>query len=165
MRIFRDSVTPAAIPLDGIQGVIGYANGRFRWHPADETRFRHAGLQVAHVDIDGTAWEAAAILDVERGDAGPAQAPDWIRKRNGFRGDATIYCNLSTLPDVLAATSRITHPVTGSWWLWIAHFTGHPHIPPMDLPPGVRVMGCQYLNTENYDESVVVGDAWHRRAA
>jgi hypothetical protein len=158
MRTFRDSVNPDAIPLDGISGAIGYANGRFRWTAAETERFTAAGLQTAMVDVDGTAFELASILDVERGDAGPAQAPDWIRKRNAFRGDATVYCDLSTLPAVLAATSR----VTGSWWLWLAHYTGHPHIPEVSLPAGVKIMGCQYLSTENYDESCITADGWHR---
>ena len=161
MRIFRDSVNPSAIPLGGINGVIGYANGRFRWSAEETHRFAAAGLQTAMVDVDGTAWAAACILDVERGDAGPAQAPGWIRNRNAFRGDATIYCDLSTLPAVLAATSRLSE----SWWLWIAHYTGHPHIPHMTLPANVKVMGCQYASFEAYDESCIVADAWHRRAA
>jgi hypothetical protein len=161
MRIFRDSVTPSAIPLGGISGVMGYANGLFRWTGEQAERFTAAGLQVAHIDVNGSAPGLAAILDVETGDAGPAQAPDWIRKRNAFRGDATIYCNLSTLPAVLAATSR----VTSSWWLWLAHFTGHPHIPHVNVPPNVRIMGCQFASFENYDESCIVADNWHRRAS
>jgi hypothetical protein len=47
-RTFRDSVTPSAIPLHGLAGVIGYANGAFKWTARDEARFTKAGLQVAH---------------------------------------------------------------------------------------------------------------------
>jgi len=161
VRTFRDSVSPGAIPLAGIQGVIGYANGRFAWTAAETARFAAKGLQTAMVDVNGSAPESACILDVERGDATPAQAPGWIRERNAFRGDATVYCDLSTLPAVLAATAR----VSGSWWLWLAHYTGHPHIPAVSLPANVRVMGCQYASFQAYDESCIVAGDWHRRAA
>lgn len=162
MRIFRDSVTPSAIPLHGLDGAIGYANGRFVWDASDDARFRRAGLQVAHVDVNGTAPHLAAIVDCETGDVGPAQVPGWLRERNAFRpGDACTYCNLETLPAVLAATSRITF----EWWLWLAHFTGKPHIPHVSLPPNVKIMGCQFLSTETYDESCIVADDWHRRTA
>lgn len=162
MRTARDSVNPGLIPLHGLDIAIGYCNGAFRWTSAETARFTAAGLQIAHVDVNGTAPDLAAIVDVETGDLGPAQAPDWLRRRNAFRpGDACAYCDLSTLPGLLAATSRITF----TWWLWLAHFTGKPHIPAVSLPHNVRIMGCQYLNTETYDESLIVADDWHRRAA
>jgi hypothetical protein len=163
MRIFRDSVTPGAIPLDGIDGVFGYCNGRFRWADTDYERFTRAGKQTARIDVNGTAWEAAAIVDCEQGDIGPAQAPDWIRKRHAFRQDAVVYCDRSTLPGLLAATSRITEP----WRLWLADWTGHPHIPVLSLPHNVKLLGIQFVSHPDYDESVIIDDTWHpaRRAA
>ena len=159
MRIFRDSTSPASIPMPGADGVFGYANGRYAWTQADARRFTTAGLQVAHIDVNGTAWEEAAILDVERGDATPAQAPDWIRSRNAFRGDAVVYCALDSLPALFAACSRLTEP----WRLWVADWTGVQRMPAITgCPANVRLLGTQYRSTPGYDESLIIDDAWHR---
>jgi hypothetical protein len=159
-RIFRDSVTPSAIPLEGISGVLGYANGRYRWMPRDIGRFIQAGLQRAMIDVSGTVWQAAAILDVERYDATPETARTWIPQRNTFRGDATVYCGKDSCEALFAATSHLPGP----YWLIVADWTGKPHIPVLTLPPNVRLAGCQYLNTAEYDESVITDDRWHRAA-
>ena len=157
MRIFRDSVNAPAIPLDGCQGVLLYANGRFAATAADTERFTTAGIQVAHIDVNGTAWELAAVLDVEAGDAGPAQAPGWIRNRNSFRSDAAVYCGLDNCPALFAATARLS----GSYYVLIADWTGQAHIPAITLPANVKLLGCQYASFENYDESCITADGWH----
>jgi hypothetical protein len=158
-RTARDSVSPGAIPLDGTDMVFGYAPpSDFAWSAADFARFGKAGKQVARIDDVGTAWQAASILDVERGAATPAMAPDWIRARHSFRGDPVVYCDEANLPAVLGATSL----VTCTWWLWIALWDGSPDMPALSLPSNVRLLGKQYLNTPGYDQSAIVADDWHR---
>lgn len=159
MRIFRDSVTPSAIPLGGIQGVMGYANGHFRWTDQETRRFTAAGLQVVHIDVNGAAPGLAAIVDVERFDVSPAQAPDWIRERNAFRGDAAVYCGLDNCPALFAATSQ----VFGHYWLIVADWDNSPEAPAIRLPANVKLLGKQYKNTPDYDETAIYADNWHRR--
>lgn len=161
IRIFRDSITPAEIPLGGLDGVFLYANGRYAATNAQAERFTAAGIQVAHIDVTGTDWEQAAVLDVEQFDATPAMAPGWIRQRNAFRGDAVIYCDLNSCADLFAATSQLAE----DYWLWVADWTGVPHLPAMTVPGNVKLLGVQYKSTETYDESAITAAEWHPRAA
>ena len=157
MRIFRDSVTPARIPLHGTDGVLAYVNGGFAWSPAETGRFTEAGKQVARIDVDGTAWRLASILDVEKFDATPETAAEWIRERNDFRPDtATVYVSRAGLD----ALFRACHGL--DYWLLVADWTGAPHRLRMPLPPGVRMAGTQYASVPGYDVSAVYASGWHR---
>ena len=159
MRIFRDSVIASSIPMEGLDGALGYVNGKYRWTAADFDRFTKAGKQVARIDVTGGYWHEAAILDVEENDATPSDAAVWITERNRFRGDATIYTSLSSLGALLGTCDHLP------FWLIVADWTGHPHVPDLTLPANVRLAGVQYASYETYDESCIVADDWHRRTA
>lgn len=155
LRIFRDSVTPQLIPLDGTDGVLAYANGHYTWPQSQITRFAQAGKQIARIDVIGNAPRQASILDVERFDATPQTARTWVPERNAFRGDAVIYCSRANLDELFAALAG------ESYWLLVADWTGAPHELGMPLPPGVKMLGTQYANTPAYDVSAIYADGWH----
>lgn len=153
-RIFRDAVTPHLIPMIGLDGVFAYANGHYAWPEAEAERFRKAGKQVAHIDVNGTGWRLARILDVERFDATPEDAAEWIPLRNKFRQDATIYHSRAGLPDLFAVTRGLKYS------LIVADWTGRPHRVTDEMPEGVTNVGTQYVNTRNWDATVIYDDAW-----
>lgn len=101
--IFFDSITASDIPADA-PGVAGYVDGWFAWLATDWDRFPHARklrIAVRAGTNDGD------ILDVETGDATPAQAPVWVamRRRAGLLRPV-IYCNVFTWPEVVLAMTR-----------------------------------------------------------
>lgn len=66
------------------------------------------------------------VLDVEPGDATPAQAPGWVQMRRASGADPSVYCSLSDWSIVRAsfAAAKVAEP-----HYWIAHYDGDPTIP------------------------------------
>jgi hypothetical protein len=123
MVLMYDSVTPSAIPSNAA-AVAGYVDGAYRWSDADWARFPGA----VKVRIAVFPWTPDGhVLDVERGDATPGQAPGWVamRQRAGLK-QPQIYCNASTLPAVRAAFAAVAMPVPP---IWVAQYDGVPTIP------------------------------------
>jgi hypothetical protein len=143
MRIMYDAVTPANIPPSA-QLVAGYVDGAYRWKPSDWARFPHA----VHV---GIATQAATndgqVLDVERYDAIPEEAPAWVlmRRRGGI--DPSVYCQGSTWPQVrrLFVDAKVVEP-----HYWVASWPGGGDVVPLDA------VAHQYLHLPGYDVSAVV---------
>lgn len=121
MRMY-DAIVTANIPHDA-EAVAGYVNGR--WPTFNSLR---ALFPKAHrLSIAVNASADAECLDVEPGDATPAQAAAWV-KRQRARGVVrpVIYCSVSQARTVLddlakAGISRF------SIRLWTAHYTHVPH--------------------------------------
>jgi hypothetical protein len=155
LRIFRDSVLPARISVTGTNGVMPYVNGDYAWPLAEQDRFTEAGIQLAHIDVNGTAWRQAKILDVERYDATVETAPDWIEQRDRFRGDATIYIAKSNIDSLFKACAGC------SYWVIVADWTGSPHEIEMPWPDGVKFAGTQYATVPNqFDVTAIYADDW-----
>lgn len=149
-RLMYDSVDPTAIPADA-QMVAGYVDGFYRWTDAGWNRFPNA----IKIRIAVSAWtNDGDVLDVETGDATPAQARGWIRNRQAagiFK--PTVYCNRSTRPAVEAACSGLNFD------LWIATLDGT-----QDIPGTVAVQYAgSSITTQNYDVSVVTDESWPTR--
>jgi hypothetical protein len=131
-----------------------YINGRYAWTTPEISLFPHS----AHVTIVVSVINAGDVLDVEAGDATPAQTQGWIamRKASGlFR--PTIYCSLATVPAVRAGTGRFV--LGRDYDLWVADWDGKTTVP---YPLAVAK---QYRNTPGYDESVVFDAGWPHRQA
>lgn len=144
-RTMFDSVNPAAIPA-GAQMVAGDINGDFAWPASAWKRFPNA--TTVRIDVIGDMPLHAGILDVERGDVTPAQAPKWIDARIAAGFVATVYCNRSTWPAVRAACKGLKVSY------WIAEWTHVPHM----IAGAVAV---QWTNGAAFDTSAVYDDAWH----
>src|SRR5215472_2486636 len=158
----RDSTTPTDIPLPGLQLVAGYVNGRFAWGPMDWGRFP-AEVARVHIDVDGTAYKTAGVLDVETGDATPPEAAVWVtaRKRLGARATGyTIYCNRSTINPVHAAMTAAGLAIGRDYTLWVATLDGTEILPTMTGVVAVQARG-EAQTGGHYDESIVYDDLWH----
>jgi hypothetical protein len=145
MRKMYDAVTPANIPGDA-QLVAGYLTGPYAWKPADWARFPN----IPHVGIATQAiYSVGQVLDVETGDATPAQAPGWVQKRRAAGVDPTCYCNSSTWPSVRAAFQAAGVPEPH---YWIAKYDQNPALP-------AGAVAKQHTNTAGWDLSSVA-DYW-----
>lgn len=147
MRRMHDAVQASRIPPGG-DLVAGYCDTiRIpQWSDADWARFP----AVVKVRIAKKAsTDDGHVLDVELGDATPAQAPGWVQLRRKAGVDPTVYCNMSTWPAVKAAfrAAKVAEP-----HYWIAKYDGNPTIPQ-------GAIAKQYINTAYYDVSSVA-DYW-----
>jgi hypothetical protein len=145
----RDSVVASRIPLN-TDVVAGYADGFYEWSASDWARFPNA----VHLTIAVHAVHAADVLDVEQGDATPAEVPGWCDRfsRPGRRAP-TIYCNLSSWPACKAAAGarRV------DWW--IATLNGLPTVG--GIPGAVAEQFVQHTDPVfHYDESVIYDLTW-----
>ena len=95
-----------------------YVNGRYANYPTVVKRFPNS--RVFGIDVLGTAWEQASILDWENGDVqNPAVLRTWAENRENFRpGTSVIYCDrdsMETVEDILAGMN---------YRLWISTLDG-----------------------------------------
>jgi hypothetical protein len=147
-RTMYDSTSAADIPADA-EMVAGYCDGEFEWSAADWERFPNAvrvRIATQHTTDDGH------VLDVERGDAVPEDAPGWVLMRQDAGiVQPTLYCGLSAVEAVRAACAGLLY------WLWVADWTGEPH-------PVSYAAAVQYAHPPqsggHYDLSIVYSDTW-----
>lgn len=148
-RTMYDSVTVNAIPL-GAAMVGGYVDGLYANMNAMKARFPKA----VHVEIAVSSHtDAGHVLDVETGNATPAESVSWVQTRRRAGADPSVYCNSSVLPAVVAAfhAAGVAAP-----HFWVAHWDNAP-----TLINGA--VAKQYANPtftgHEYDLSVVA-DYW-----
>jgi hypothetical protein len=120
-----DSVTPAQIPAG--HPVATYADGPYAARPA-----QLAGKQTLWIDTNATDPGKAAVLDVEPGDATPAQAATWVHQRETAHPGqlAVVYTMMSDWAAAKQAISALPHTMQANVRWWIADPTGTPHIVP-----------------------------------
>jgi hypothetical protein len=144
--IAEDAAAIAAIPT-AIDLVAGYDDGDYAWTAADWDLFPNS----THVHIvvhQGT--NSGTVLDVESGNATPAQSVDWVLTRRMAGADPTVYCNeQNTLPQVQAAFQArgVIEP-----HYWVANYDGKPVLP-------AGAVAKQYESAADWDLSVVA-DYW-----
>ena len=145
-RRMYDSVHPGLIPLD-CQLVAGYVDGAYRWTFADWVRF--AGKVTVPIAVSASTNDGI-VLDVERFDATPAQAPGWVTMRRAAGKDPSVYCSQSVWPTVRNAfiDAQVPEP-----HYWIAAYPGDGPV----VPAGA--VAHQWVDHGDYDESVVA-DYW-----
>ncbi len=141
VRLLYDSVTASNIPVSATM-VAGYLDGRYAWSEHDWQR--HPTAQRVRITVFASDV-AGDVLDVETGDATPAQAPGWVQKRRDQGAWPSVYMNLSTWPmvrDAIRAAGLVEPPY------WVAAYDGNP-----ELMPGA--VAKQYQSTNAYDLSSV----------
>ena len=156
MLTMYDSITAADIPADA-EAVAGYVpdDPAFAWSVADWARFTRARLRIG---IATRAWiNASDVLDVETGDATPAQAPGWIQMRRAAgHAHPGVYCNLATWQAVQDAftAADVAHPR-----YWISHYDGVRELPTLN---GITAWAKQYATEPqsggHFDLSIVADD-------
>ena len=152
MRTMYDAVTAANIPADA-QMVAGYID-KIKlepWSAADWARFPGA-VKVEIVKKAST--NGGHVLDVEPGDATPAEAPGWVRMRRAAGADPTIYVNRSTWATVQAEFGRqgVAQP-----HYWIAHYNGDPGLPTLN---GITAVAKQHTANLRGVDINSVADYW-----
>jgi hypothetical protein len=151
--ISDDAAAIAAIP-SAIGLVAGYDDGDYAWAAADWDRFPNS----VHVHIAVHAsTNSGSVLDVENGDATPADAVSWVLTRRAAGADPSVYCNQgdpdSGWPAVRAAFQGLAVPEPH---YWVAAYVSDPSRVPA-VPAGA--VALQYYDFGDYDASVVV-DYW-----
>lgn len=146
-RTMYDAVNPANIP-DGAQMVAGYADGWYANLAELAARFPHATV----VSIAVRWTTRAQVLDVETGDATPAQAVLWLTQtmRDVDNARLTLYCGMDGWAAVRAAiqSAGLAEPQ-----YWVARYDGDPTIP-------AGAVAKQHIGDyHGYDQSAVA-DYW-----
>jgi hypothetical protein len=155
MRTMYDAVTARNI-LDHDatpQLVAGYVD-RIKlapWTAADWALFPDA-VKVRIVKKAGT--NDGHVLDVEPGDATPAEAPVWVRMRRKAGADPSIYVNKSTWAAVQAEFVRQNEPQPH---YWIAHYNGDPTLPTLN---GITAVAKQHTANFRGVDINSVADYW-----
>lgn len=159
MRRMYDSVTWSAIPTNA-QLVAGYINGTFKWPAQAWARFPNAvKVRIAtRASVDD-----GHVLDVEPGDATPAEAPGWVVMRRKAGVDPSVYCGASAWEDVIRAfhVAGVAQP-----HYWVAHYDGKQQLPVISVP-GIgtfTAVAKQYADPArgsggNWDSSIAA-DHW-----
>ena len=140
-----DAVNPMNIPASA-KIVGGYVDGRYKW--TDQGWNLHP--QAYHLKIAVFAsTDDGEVLDIEKGNATPADGPGWVKMRRQHAVDPTIYCSADTWPSVRAAFqgTGIAEP-----HYWIALWNNV-----AEVPDGA--VACQYWHdiAPGYDISITNG--------
>ena len=146
LRVMYDAVTPRNIPASA-EMVAGYVDGRYAWSAADWARF--PGAVKVKIAVFASTNDGH-VLDVERGNATPVEAPGWVLKRRAAGVDPTVYCSAAAWPAVREAFAA-AHVPEPHWWI-----AAYPGIG-ATLYPGT--VAHQYADPGPYDVSVVA-DYW-----
>lgn len=149
MRTMYDSTNVNDIPANA-KMVAGYVDGIYANVWSLQRNFPHAvvvRIAVSPHTNDGH------VLDVEPGDATPAQAVDWVRMRRISGADPTIYCSKSSWYSVRKAfkDAGVEAP-----HYWIADWDGIKEVPTGTV---AKQYGNPDITHHHYDISAVA-DHW-----
>ena len=154
-----DAVDTAQLP-SGAQAVAGYVDGNYRTFPAIEAGWPHA----LHLSIAISAADDADVLDIETGDATPADAAAWYERQKA-RGISRpcLYANASTMDSGVIPAMKAAGIDRAAVRLWSAHYTGEAHIcgPASCGALSIDADGCQWTDRawgRDLDESLLVAD-------
>jgi len=115
-----DSIDVSTLPA-GNFAYAGYVDGHWATYPKLKAKFPHANL----LSIAVFAHDDADCLDVEPGDATPAQAPAWVKRQKAPR--PCLYASVSTMNGVLTILAKAGIQ-RNSVRLWSAHYGHGEHI-------------------------------------
>jgi len=117
-----DNIVVSAMPVNA-EAYAGYVDGHWPTFKELQTKFPHAHL----LSIAVFAKDNADCLDVETGDATPAEAMVWVM-RQFERGVArpVLYADASTMRVIISLMAAGNIP-RSTLRLWSAHYTQHPH--------------------------------------
>lgn len=160
-----DSIDLSQMPAKIVRpdAAAGYTGGAWPTFPEIVRRYPDAH----HLSIAVRSADAAECLDVEPGDATNEDVPGWIEsKAQGKRPVIyTFLSNAQVLVNYLAA-----HGIDREEYdLWIAHWTGKPHICGPSCGFGLRGVAdatqfTDHSGGRNLDESLCAAD-FHRGGA
>jgi peptidoglycan hydrolase-like protein with peptidoglycan-binding domain len=151
-----DSVNITQIPA-GAQAVAGYVDGRFA--NLAELRDKFPAAHVLSIAVN--AAHDADCLDIEQGDATPAQAAAWFlrQKARGITRPC-LYASAFVMDTEVIPALKAAGIGAGEIRLWSAHYTGTAHIcgPSTCRELGVSADGTQWTDKamgRNLDQSLL----------
>lgn len=122
-KVMFDSIDLSQFP--GLPpAVAGYVGGNWPTFKALVQKFPHA----KHLSIAVNSGEDAECLDIETGDATPAEAPAWVHRQIARGVDRpAVYGSVSNMALILStlATGGINRKHVR---VWTAHYTEKPHL-------------------------------------
>jgi hypothetical protein len=156
----KDTVTATLLGQDSV-GVsslqpgypvyAGYAYGPFNNWSALVARFPTAKLVSISPVVETS--ERVAVLDVEPGNATPANAPSFVKLgKAGIVNKPTIYCSAGDISAVVDACSNAGIS-RNSYYVWSAHWIGE-HICGPATCGYPQADACQYASNNAYDSDV-----------
>lgn len=148
MRMMFDSIDVMTLPA-GADLYAGYDDGN--WPDAAAIAARFPNARVIRVTTN-PADNEGDVLDVENGDATPADIPGWVARRRGSGAWPSIYCALGTWSACRTAVARARLAVP-PWWV-----AAYPGCGPALYPTSVAHQYASYAGF-GYDVSVVA-DYW-----
>lgn len=120
MRTCFDTTNPANIPASGFDLLGGYDDGSY--NDIQALKVAHPGKTVISISVFPRD-NFGSVLDVEKGDADPDQAPGWVTmRREAGEPNPGVYCSLAAWPAVRAAFAAAKVPEP---WYWIAAHPGN----------------------------------------
>ena len=156
--IMFDAIDLAQIPV-GPAAAAGYVDGTWPTYAELATRYPHTRL----LSIAVSAEHDAGCLDVETGDAAPADVPGWYARQRG-RGieRPCIYASASVMEAgiiPLVRSGAIARPLVR---LWSAHYSGQHICGPRSCGGvSIEVDGTQWTDRawgRDLDESLLLAD-------
>lgn len=157
MLTMADAIYQQYLPA-GEQAYAGYLNGSWPDYAAIVAMFPNA----LHLSVTTSLQDEGDVLDIENGDAVPAQAPTfWSERRAAGVQRPCLYSSISEMPQVVAALSAASIPRV-AYRLWSAHYTGStPHIcsPTTCAFDGANTPSCdatQWQSMPGYDTSALL---------
>lgn len=133
--------------------VAGYVNGHYAWSAEDWAKFPSQ----AHVTIDVNGSNPSAdVLDVEPGDATPADAVVWVRNKlkQNPHYPPILYVNRSNMTTVIGNLSKAGYALGRDYRFWVATLDGTQGLPDMRGVTAVQYASSAMTGT-NVDLSVV----------
>ncbi|HEV2370934.1 MAG TPA: peptidoglycan-binding domain-containing protein [Streptosporangiaceae bacterium] len=156
--IMFDATDLAQIPV-GPAAAAGYVDGRWPTYAALAARFPHARL----LSIAVSAEHDADCLDVETGDAAPADVPGWYARQRG-RGieRPCLYASAGLMQSGVIPALRIAGIPRAAVRLWTAHYAGRHICGPASCGElGIDADGTQHTDRaygRDLDQSLLLAD-------
>ena len=154
-----DAIDITQIP-PGATAVAGYVSGR--WPTAAHLAATFPRAQLLTIAV--TAADDAECLDIETGDATPADAAGWYERQKA-RGITRpcLYASASVMESSVVAVILAAGIARTSVRLWSAHYTLEPHIcgPASCREMSIEADGTQWTDRamgRSLDESLLVAD-------
>lgn len=144
MRTMYDGIHPELSPGGGAL-YASYVDGKWPNYLSLQRLWPGA----RHVSIAVFASDSAHVLDVERFDATPEQAPGWAHARRAEGIVPCVYMSRVVWGECVRQF-ELQHEPAPLWW--VANYDGVPVLP-------FGAVAKQYRNTAGYDVSVVA-DYW-----
>lgn len=151
MRIMYDGLYPDRFPKDATMVASYTQGGKF---PSNYQEMVTLFPKATHVSICVFDTGTAQVLDVETGDATPAQSVGWVKRMRSLGVDPTIYCNTSTWPQVVNEFNMAG--VTLPHW-WSAQYD---NVAILDTPPAVAKQYTDRADIGNPFDVSIVADYW-----